>query len=160
MSESQSVFEADLSADKRSYSRYEKVYLVLAASFVTCLVLTNIIGIKLFAAPHDPKNFALTTGLLTYPITFLITDIVSEIYGKRRADFMVLLGFVMSLGMLGIVQVAIHVPAHAYWVPWDGAASAPAASAFYSTVEDYQHAFESVFSVGPKLVFGSMLAYL
>lgn len=154
------VFEADLSADQRGYSRYEKIYLVLAAAFVTCLVLTNIIGIKLFSAPHDPAGFALTTGLLTYPITFLVTDIVSEIYGKRRADFMVLLGFVMSLMMLAIVQVAIAVPAHGYWVPWDSVASAPSAAAFYPTVEGYQHAFESVFSVGPKLVFGSMLAYL
>ncbi len=152
MNDPESVFEADLSADARDYSRYEKLYLVLAAAFVTCLVLTNIIGIKLFAAPHDPKSFALTTGLLTYPVTFLITDIVSEIYGKKRADFMVLLGFGMSLLMLGIVQVAIHVPAHAYWVP--------GANAFYDTVQGYQHAFESVFSVGPKLVFGSMLAYL
>ena len=160
MTDAQPIFEADLSADQRGYSRYEKVYLVLAAAFVTCLVLTNIIGIKLFAAPHDAKGFALTTGLLTYPITFLVTDIVSEVYGKKRADFMVLLGFVMSLAMLGIVQIAIAVPAHAYWVPWDSVTSAPSAAAFYPTVEGYQHAFESVFSVGPKLVFGSMLAYL
>jgi len=143
---------------------YERVYLVLAACFVVTLVLTNIIGIKLFAAPHDPASFALTTGILTYPLTFLITDIVSEIYGKKRADFMVFLGFGMSLVMLGIVQVAIHVPAHPYWVPFDptanGGQGGPAANAFYETVQGYQHAFESVFSVGPKLVLGSMLAYL
>jgi len=164
MSLSPSHFEADLSADTRDYPRYEKLYLVLAAAFVTCLVLTNIIGIKLFKAPHDPANFALTTGLLTYPITFLLTDVVSEIYGKKRADFMVLLGFMMSFLMLLIVQAAIHVPAHPYWVPFDPAANGgqggAAANAFYDTVAGYQHAFESVFSVGPKLVFGSMLAYL
>ncbi len=146
-------FEADLQVDAAAYNRYERCYLLLAAAFVTCLVLTNIIGIKLFAAPHDPASFALTTGILTYPVTFLITDIVSEIYGKKRADFMVLVGFLMSMLMLAIVQVAIHVPAHPYWVP------APD-KAFFGTPGEYQHAFESVFSVGPLLVFGSMSAYL
>ena len=90
MSEPQGEFRADLSVDSQVYSRYERIYLVLAASFVTMLVLTNIIGIKLFRSPFDPE-FALTTGILTYPATFLFTDLVSEIYGKRRADFMVAL---------------------------------------------------------------------
>jgi hypothetical protein len=145
------VFEADLSADQRGYSRYEKIYLVLAAAFVTCLVLTNIIGIKLFQAPFKP-SFALTTGIITYPVTFLITDIVSEIYGKKRADFMVLIGFVMSLLMLVIVQVALHVTPHEYW----SSGSPPV----YSSPEEYQTAFRSVFGLGPILVFGSMTAYL
>jgi uncharacterized integral membrane protein (TIGR00697 family) len=152
MSAARHVFRADLQVDNTKYSRYERVYLVLASIFVVVLVLTNIIGIKLFAAPHDPASFALTTGILTYPITFLITDIVSEIYGKKRADFMVLVGFAMSLMMLALVQVAIRVPAHPYWVPMEGA--------FYDSVQGYQHAFESVFSLGPLLVFGSMSAYL
>ena len=74
------------------YSRYERVYLVLASCFVTVLVLTNVVGIKLFRSPVDPE-FALTTGILTYPLTFLFTDLVSEVYGKKRADFMVVMGF-------------------------------------------------------------------
>ena len=152
MTDNTSTFLADMGADSQVYSRYERVYLILASSFVVLLVLTNIIGIKLFSAPHNPENFALTTGLVTYPLTFLVTDLVSEIYGKKRADFMVLIGFVMSGLMLLIVQVALRVPAHPYWVP--------SVNPFYDTAQGYQHAFESVFSVGPKLVFGSMLAYL
>ncbi|MEE2830109.1 MAG: queuosine precursor transporter [Myxococcota bacterium] len=153
-----SVFKADLSADGKSYSRYERVYLLLATGFVTVLVLTNIIGIKLFQAPHDP-SFALTTGIITYPLTFLFTDIVSEVYGKKRADFMVLIGFLMSLIMLVIVQVAVAVPASPVWVP-GGEANCVEPIGFYCTVADYQHAYESVFSLGPLLVFGSMTAYL
>lgn len=135
---------------------YERVYLVLAACFVVTLVLTNVIGIKLFQSPiwkdDAGVGFALTTGILTYPLTFLFTDIVSEIYGKKRADFMVILGFFMSLMMLGITQLAVHVAPHAYWVP--------AESAFYATEGDYQHAFQSVFALNGILLFGSMLAYL
>ncbi len=133
------------------FSRYERTYLVLATAFAVVLVLTNIIGIKLFPSPFN-RDWALTTGILTYPITFLITDIVSEVYGKKRADFMVVLGFFMSLMMLGIVQLAMRLSPHAYWVPMEGG--------FYDDVGGYQHAFESVFSLNGVLLSGSMLAYL
>ena len=144
-------FEADLKVDQTRYSRYERMYLVLAACFVTVLVLTNVIGLKLFQAPFKPEA-ALTTGIITYPLTFLFTDIVSEIYGKKRADFMVIMGFVCSLLMLLIVQIAMAVPPHEAW----SSGNPP----FYKTTAEFQTGFESVFSMGPVLVFGSMLAYL
>jgi hypothetical protein len=124
---------------------------VLASCFITVLVLTNVVGIKLFRSPIDAE-FALTTGIITYPLTFLFTDLVSEVYGKKRADFMVLMGFLMSLLMLVITQIAVAVPPHPYWVPPEGA--------YFADVEGYQHAFESVFSLQSVLLFGSMLAYL
>jgi queuosine precursor transporter len=145
------AFDADLGADVRKYPLYERIYLCLAATFVVLLVLTNIIGIKLFQAPFNPE-FALTTGIITYPLTFLCTDIVSEIYGKKRADFMVFLGFLMSLLMLAIVTIATNVTPHAYWVPME--------SPYFDSVEGYQHAFESVFALNQVLIAGSMLAYL
>lgn len=144
------TFEADLHVDDVRYSRYERGYLMLASAFVVVLVLTNIVGIKLFRSPFDPE-FALTTGIITYPVTFLITDLVSEIYGKRRADFMVLIGFLMSCLMLVIVQIALAVPPHPYWVPPEGA--------FYPDVDGYQHAFKSVFALNGVLLLGSMSAY-
>jgi uncharacterized integral membrane protein (TIGR00697 family) len=148
--------ESKEAASGSAYPLYERVYLVLVACFVVTLVLTNVIGIKLFQSPiwEDDAGvgFALTTGILTYPLTFLFTDIVSEIYGKKRADFMVLLGFFMSLLMLAITQVAVGVAPHPYWVP--------AESPFYGNEADYQHAFQSVFALNGILLFGSMLAYL
>lgn len=160
--DNRSEFEADLRVDEVPYTKYERVYLVLASSFVVLLVLTNVIGAKLFASPLNPE-WALTTGIITYPFTFLITDIVSEIYGKKRADFMVFLGFFMSLLMLLILQLAMHSTPHIAWVPdggffadgWTtGAGSEP-----QSGLEGYQHAFESVFALNGLLLMGSMLAY-
>lgn len=150
--------------DATPYPLRERIYLLLATSFSVVLVMTNIIGFKLFQAPFKP-DFALTAGIITYPLTFLVTDIVSEVYGKRRADFMVVVGFLMSLVMLGIVQLAVALAPHPYWVPvegafyaegWTSAAGAPGRSA----LEGYQHAFHSVFALNGILLFGSMLAYL
>ncbi|MFT6143496.1 MAG: putative integral membrane protein (TIGR00697 family) [Myxococcota bacterium] len=140
----------DASVDAAPYPLYERLYLVFAASFVVLLVLTNIVGIKLFQAPFNP-GLALTTGILTYPLTFLVTDVVSEIWGKRRADFMVFLGFLMSILMLLIVQLALAVPPHPFWVPGLDPA--------YPTEAGYQKAFESVFALNGLLLVASMLAY-
>ncbi len=126
----------------------DRVYVFLAMIFVTLLVLTNIIGQKLFVWFDQ----TLTAGLITYPLTFLVTDIVSEIYGKRRADRMVLMGFLMSVLMLGIVQISIVLPPAAGWSSQiaeglsDGAAM--------------QNAWLASFGVGWWLVSGSMCAYL
>lgn len=152
MSSESAAFQADLRVDEVPYPVSELVYLTLAVTFVTLLVLTNLIGVKLFRAPHDPSHFALTTGILTYPLTFLCTDLVSELYGQRRADAMVVLGFFMSALMVVVVQIAVAAPPHAYWVPSVGA--------YYPDARGYQHAFESVFSLQGVLLFGSMLAYM
>jgi len=161
MAESES---GTLGVEADPYVLRERIYLLLASTFAVVLVLTNIIGFKLFRAPLQP-DFALTAGIITYPVTFLITDIVSEVYGKRRADFMVVVGFLMSLLMLAIVQLAVWLTPHPYWVPPDAPffmdgwrMSADAAPA--TAIEGYQHAFHSVFALNGILLVGSMLAYL
>lgn len=126
----------------------DRVYVVLAMVFATLLVLTNIIGQKLFILFDQ----TLTAGLITYPLTFLITDIVSEIYGKRRADRMVYLGFFMTLLMLVIVQISIALPASPFW-----------GSTIAVGLDDgdaMQNAWLASFGVGWWLVTGSMCAYL
>ena len=131
----------------------EQTYLILTTLFSVVLVLTNIIGVKLFQGPFNPTAHALTTGIITYPITFLLTDVVSEIWGLKKANAMVLIGFLMSFVMLIFVQIAMYLPAHPYWV-------APDNPFGFETVNEYQNAFNSVFSVNGKLLFGSMLAYM
>ncbi len=138
--------------------RSAAVFSVLMAAFVVVLVLTNIIGVKLFLAfPESMPNglfgeaITLTTGLITYPITFLLTDVVCEVYGRRKANLMVITGFVMSLLMLVLVQISVVLPGSPAW---------PAGSPDYGTVGEMQAAFESVFTLPSVLVFGSMSAYL
>ena len=85
--------------EEKEYPKSEGLYLVFASSFAVLLVLTNIIGIKLFTAPlysitskllffipQDANGFALTTGIITYPLTFLVTDVVSEIWGEKQRN--------------------------------------------------------------------------
>jgi hypothetical protein len=130
----------------------------MLAAFVVVLVLTNIIGVKLFLAfPESLPNgifgeaITLTTGLITYPITFLLTDIVCEVFGRKKADLMVITGFVMSLASLVLIHIALVLPGSPAW---------PSGNPDYKTVTEMQKAFESVFTLPGVLIFGSMTAYL
>lgn len=130
----------------------DRLYMIFVCIFCTVLVLTNMVGTKLVPAPW-PSSMPLCAAILIYPLTFLLCDIVSEVWGEARTHLMVRIGFFMSLIMLGISQFILYLPAHPAW--------AHSGHIFgYHSVEEYQKAFESVFKIGPVLVTGSLLAYL
>jgi len=154
------------------HSRPEKLYLATAVLFITVLILTNIIGTKLFILTipflDEPTKLTLTTGILTYPLTFLFTDIVSEVWGKKRADFMVYLGFAASILMLLILQVAKMVPPSPLWqIPAEYAPyfhpglqiHSESGSVAGVLPEAAQAAFTFTFDAPGVLLFASMLAY-
>ncbi|MBJ57156.1 MAG: hypothetical protein CMP24_02815 [Rickettsiales bacterium] len=134
-----------------------KVYAILMSIFVVMLVLTNIIGTKIFVLFPEtfPNGFfglpiSLTAGIITYPITFLVTDITSEIYGKVRANLMVLTGFVCSLLSLIIITIVLNLSPSEAWL-----SGSP-----YNSLSDMEIAFKAVFSLPGVLIFASMTAYL
>ena len=116
--------------------RYERLYAGLIALFVTFVVLTNTIGVKLFTL----FGVTLPVSILWYPLTFLITDIVSEAYGASRARYLVLTGFGMSLLLLVFSLIGVRLPA----------------ASFYALDQDYRNIFGPVW----RLLFASMAAYL
>lgn len=125
----------------------QKIYLWLAALFITSLVVSNLIFQKFFYwHPFEfdifgSKLFEISVGILPYPITFLITDLISEIYGKKRANQVVVAGIFASFFSMGIIYIANALPATA-WSP----------------VNDEK--FTTVFGATAIAVFASMMAYL
>lgn len=120
----------------------EKIYLVFAALFITSLVVSNLIFQKFFLwNPFGWFPFEISVGLLPYPITFLITDIVSEIYGKEKANQIVVTGIFASFFSIGIILLGNATSA----TEWS-----PISNNIYS----------KVFGMSPIAVFASMLAYL
>lgn len=155
--------------------RSDKFYVFMSSLFVGILLITNIIGTKLFVifADRYPEGFfgepfVLTTGIITYPITFWLTDIVSEIWGKKRADLMVLYGFIISIVMLGLLEIARALPPAAAWT-----IRADLATYFhpdYQIIDNgrlagadsaaAQAAYAFTFEAPGVLLFASMTAYL
>ena len=120
----------------------QRIYLILAALFIASLVVSNLIFQKFFYWDFfGIYTFEISVGILPYPITFLITDIISEIYGKRKANEVVTAGIFASLFSLLIVYSADFVPA----TPW-------------SPINN--DLFTTVFGATGIAVFASMSAYL
>ena len=95
----------------------ERIYLILAALFITSLVVSNLIFQKFFYWDFfGLYTFEISVGVLPYPITFLITDSISEIYGKKKANQVVTIGIFASVFSLLIILVANAVPATG-WSP-------------------------------------------
>jgi uncharacterized integral membrane protein (TIGR00697 family) len=87
------------------------------------------------------KLFELSVGILPYPLTFLITDLISEIYGQKKADQVVITGIFASIFSIGLIFISSQVPAI------EG-----------SPINDAT--FNSVFLNAPLAVLASMLTYL
>ncbi len=134
-----------------------KIYSFLMTVFVVMLVLTNIIGTKIFvlfeqSLPTGLFGFplAFTAGIITYPITFLVTDITSEIFGKKKANLLVLCGFFCSLLSLLIITIVINLTPSEAWL-----SGSP-----YDSIDKMDEAFNSVFALPGILITASMTAYL
>ena len=84
------------------------LYQVICASFCVIVVVSNILSAKMVALPF----FALSipAGLIAYPLTFLLSDLVTEIFGARRAKLMVYIALAMNLLIFGMIQVALLLP--------------------------------------------------
>jgi len=118
------------------------IYLVLASLFIASLVASNLIFQKFFYwEPFGLYRFEISVGILPYPITFLITDILSEIYGKKKANQVVFAGIFASFFSMLIILAADYAPA------LDN-----------SPIDD--DTFHKVFGLSPIAVLASMLAYL
>lgn len=91
--------------------RREFVFIILAGLFLGSLAMLNILGISRFIdlshllgiPPESPIRFSLAIGVLAYPITFLCTDFISEIYGRRRANMIVWVGLGLNIWVLFIL---------------------------------------------------------
>ena len=119
----------------------KKIYLYLAAIFIAALVICNLIANKFITIDLGFKTFVISLGVLPYPITFLITDILSEIYGKKKTARIVWAGFGSSLFVLGVLLLAQQFTAITG-----------------SPVDD--ETFNKVFGNSWRVIFASMTAYL
>ena len=102
----------------------------MAMSFATLLVVANIVAVK----PVALNGWVLPAGTIAYPFTFLITDTISELYGRRIATRVVWFGFGLSAAMVVMVYVAQVLPSADFW-------------------ED-QGAFETILGSVPRIVLG------
>ncbi|ADU32405.1 queuosine precursor transporter [Evansella cellulosilytica] len=109
--------------------------IMLSGIFFAALLVSNVISTKLFTI----GSLTITAGIIAYPLTFLISDSISEVFGKTIAKKVVIIGLITNLIMIGFFYIAINLPAASYW-PMQGE-------------------FESVLGAVPRMVAASLIAY-
>jgi uncharacterized integral membrane protein (TIGR00697 family) len=93
-------------------ARREFVFLVLAGLFLGSLTMLNILGVSRFIKLFEVGDvaFALAIGVLPYPVTFLCTDLISELYGKARARMVVWIGLGLNVWVVFILWLGGALP--------------------------------------------------
>jgi uncharacterized integral membrane protein (TIGR00697 family) len=131
--------------------RPQKLFVVCSAVFLTALIIAEATASKFFTALELPFTITLlgqeftrvimTAGVLAFPITFIVTDVMNEYFGKRGIRFVTLVGMVMIIFEFLLLQLAMAVPVDPI-----------------SPVS--QGAFTQVFGSTTRVIFGSLVAYL
>ena len=118
---------------ERGYSIW---FVMVVALFLTSLLLSNIIASKVISI----GGLVMSSAIVIFPVSYIIGDVLTEVYGYRRARLVIWIGFACNLLVVLILSAAIAMP------------PAP----FYA----HQQAFETVLGVAPRLMIASLTAYL
>lgn len=142
------------------HERRERVFLVLAGVFICAMTLLNVIGITRFV---QLGPMALAVGVLPYPLTFLCTDLISELYGRKRANYLVSVGLGLNFFILFCLYLGQAAPAVSPDImpPWQVLElSAGVGLPSGNTVEGSVELFQFIYTLTSGAIFASMLAYI
>ncbi|MEP0202453.1 MAG: queuosine precursor transporter [Halioglobus sp.] len=142
------------------WERRERVFLILAGTFLCAMTLLNVIGITRFV---QLGPMALAVGVLPYPLTFLCTDLICELYGKARANFLVSVGLGLNFLILFVLFLGNAIPSVPVdnMPPWQILQLAePVALPNGDIVETSVGLYQLIYATTSGAVFASMLAYI
>ena len=110
--------------------------MVMGILFSVCLVLSNILAVKQF----DIWGFPSTAGLIIFPVSYIINDCIAEVWGFKKARFIIWVAFTVNFFAILLFQVSIALPPADYW--------------------QMQEAYSSVLAQTPRIALASLMAFL
>ena len=117
-------------------SSFSSSFVLMAVLFTVCLITSNLFAAKVFAI----GKVALPCAVLIFPISYILNDCFTEVWGYRKARLVIWTGFAMNLFVAVAAQIAVMLPAAPFW---DGG----------------EH-FDFVFKMAPRVLLASLLAFL
>lgn len=142
------------------HARRERVFLILAGLFIGAMAMLNIIGITRFI---HVGPLALAVGVLPYPLTFVCTDLISELYGRERASWVVWVGLAVNGLILMTLWLGQALPAVSAsdQPPWQMLSlREPVYLPNGSVASDQVELFSLIFACTSGAVVASMIAYM
>ena len=111
-------------------------FVIITAIFVTCLITANIVGVKFVSL----GPFNLPAAVILFPLSYIVGDILTEVYGYRQARRVIWLGFFCNLIFVIIAWIGQVLPPAPLW--------------------EGQEAYESILGYTPRLLIASFCGYL
>lgn len=122
-----------------------RLFPALTGFFVTCLIVSNIIAIK----PVAIGPFFLPAAIVIFPVSYILGDILTEVYGYRRARQVIWIGFACNALSVAAIYLSILIQPAPFWT-----------FAHFSSPEKSQEAYAAIFGFMPRLLIASFIAYL
>lgn len=110
--------------------------MLLGVTFCVCLILANLLATKQFQLGF----LNLTAGVLVFPISYVVNDCITEVWGYRRAKLIIWTGFVMNFAFVLLAWLADLIPGAPYWTNQEG--------------------FHALFGLAPRVALASFAAFL
>ena len=120
----------------RKDSNYSIWFIALVAVFITCLIVANIIAVKIVSI----GGLTFPAAIVIFPISYIFGDVLTEVYGYRKARLVIWLGFACNLLAVIAIVLGQILPSAAFW--------------------DGQAAYERILGYTPRLLAASLIAYL
>ncbi|MCR5780312.1 MAG: queuosine precursor transporter [Bacteroidaceae bacterium] len=111
-------------------------FMLLGVTFCVCLILANLLATK--QIQFGPLN--LTTGVLVFPISYVVNDCITEVWGYRRAKLIIWTGFLMNFIFVLLAWIADLIPGAPYWTNQEG--------------------FHALFGLAPRVALASFAAFI
>jgi len=123
-------------SDNMKKEVYSKYFIIISCVSTALLLISNILSVKLF----NISNLVLPSSAILFPITYIIGDVIAEVYGYKKSRFVIILGFICNAIMVLLFTIAIKLPAAPTWLN--------------------QEAFEIILGTTPRMFIASVLAFL
>ena len=95
--------------------KFSKTYTTLSITFVMCVIVSNILASKMIAV----GAWTLPAAVIIFPISYILNDAISEVYGFAKAKYIITMGFVMNLLAVIFFTIALYLPYPDYWANQD-----------------------------------------
>ncbi len=115
---------------------FSSAFLLMAVFFTVCLITSNLFAAKIFTI----GKVALPCAVLIFPISYILNDCFTEVWGYRKARLVIWMAFAMNLFVALVAQLAVALPAASFW-------------------NGGEH-FDFVFKMAPRVLVASLLAFL
>ncbi len=122
--------------EQNKQQRISVLFMFYSILFCVCLITANVLETKQISL--GPAN--MTAGLIVFPISYIINDVVCEVWGYGRTRMLIWLGFAMNFFFVTMGAIADWIPGAAYWEGEEG--------------------FHQIFGLAPRIAGASFLAFI